>query len=298
LTHDVTERLSGVFAPLATPFDNDRILIDGLIANVEKMNHSGLRGYFVLGTNGEYKSLDIEERIRVLTAVVGRRDPHMVVMAGCGAESTKITVDAVNRAADCGADMVSLLMPHFFAKRMTADLMVSYIVEVADTAPVPVVLYNNPPVAAGVNIGPDVIEKVRSHPNVVGIKDSSKQSWEGNLEAAGDELCVLAGSANYFLDLLQAGGGGGVLSLANVFPERCASLYRAFVDGKHEEARKLSDEIVALNHDVSGTYGIAGVKAAMELVGYCGGTPRRPLPGLTKQETQRLHEAIRSRNLL
>ena len=298
MTERVRGQLSGVFAPMVTPFDNDRILIDGLIANVERMNGSGLRGYFVLGTNGEYKSLDIEERIRVLTAVVGRSDRSMVVMAGCGAESTKMTIDAVKRSVDCGADLVSLLMPHFFAKRMTTDVMVSYVIEVAEASTVPVLLYNNPSVAAGVSIGSEVIAKVRSHPNVVGIKDSSKDCWKPNLQAAGNELCVLAGSANYFFDLLQAGGTGGVLSLANVFPERCAALYRAFVDGKHEEARTLSDEIVALNHDVSGSYGVAGVKAAMDMVGFAGGTPRRPLPGLADPERRRLEEAIRSRGLL
>ena len=299
MTDHVRDELCGVFAPMVTPFKDDELFIDGLIANVEQMNCSGLRGYFVLGTNGEYKSLNFEEQTRVLTAVVKHRSSDKVVMAGCGAESTKATIDAVNRAVDCGADLVTLLMPHFFAKRITPEIMVSYIIEVADLSAVPVLLYNNPSVAAGVGIGPEVIKEVKGHPNVIGIKDSSRQSWRSNLEAAaGDDFSVLAGSANYFFDLLEVGGRGGVLSLANVFPGRCANLYRVFMDGKREEAGKLNEELVSLNRSVSGSYGVAGVKAAMDLVGFSGGLPRKPLPGLSGPELQSLEEAVRAAGFL
>lgn len=298
MSQGLKEKLSGVFAPMVTPFRDDELFIDGLIGNVEKMNGSGLRGYFVLGTNGEYKSLSFEEQTRVLTAVVQHRSPDKLVMAGCGAESTKVTIEAVKRAVDCGADMVSLLMPHFFAKRITTEVMVSFITEVADASAVPVLLYNNPSVAAGVTIGPEVIAEVKGHPNVVGMKDSSKQSWKDNLEAAGDELFMLAGSANYFLDLLEAGGIGGVLSLANVFPDRCVSLYRAFVEGRQDEAARINEELLSLNRAVSGTHSVAGVKAAMDMVGFSGGLPRKPLPGLSEREARELAELFRSGGFL
>lgn len=294
----ITDSLSGVFAPMVTPFSNDNVNIDGLIINVEKMNESGLRGYFVLGTNGEYKSLDLEEQIKVLITVVAHRSADKLVMAGCGAESTKKTIDAVKRAVDCGADLVSLLMPYFFAKRMTDEVMISFIIDVADASAVPVLLYNNPSVTAGVKIGPAVIKEVKNHPMVVGIKDSSKESWKLNLEAAENGLLVLAGSANYFLELLLKGGSGGVLSLANVFPERCASLYKAFISGKQNEAKIISNELVSLNQEVSGSYGVAGVKAAMDMVGLSGGLPRKPIPGLAAAEIADLKEILRSRGLL
>ena len=280
--------LSGVFAPMVTPFEDDAILWKGLVANVEKMNESGLRGYFVLGTNGEFKSLAVEERFEVLRTVVKHRAPGLVVMAGCGAESTKETIDLVRRAADLGADMASLLMPSFFAKKMTADVMERYIVEVADTSSIPVVLYNNPPVAAGVTIRLEVLRKLAGHPKVVGIKDSSKETYQENLQAASASFSVLAGSAAYFLDLLKRGGTGGVLSLANVFPAECARLHRAFVDGRLDEAEQLSRQLVELNTKVSGTFGVAGVKASMDLAGFVGGVPRRPHKGLTPEELQKL----------
>lgn len=282
----------GVFAPMVTPFRNDRVVFHGLVENVEKMNGTALAGYFVLGTNGEYKSLSVPERFAVLRTVVKSRAKEKVVMAGMGFESTEETIAMTLRAADEGADMVSLLMPHFFAKKMTPDVLAGYVTDVADASPLPVLLYNNPSVAAGVTIRADLIRLVKDHPNVVGIKDSSSETYKENLTVAKETMSVLAGTANYFLDLLKNGGSGGVLSLANVFPDACAKLYTLFKAGKMEEAEALNRSLIELNHKVSGAFGVAGVKAAMDLSGFCGGVPRKPLLPLTDQQVETLKQSL------
>jgi 4-hydroxy-2-oxoglutarate aldolase len=180
-------------------------------------------------------------------------------------------------------DMVSLLMPHFFAQRIDDEVLIRYIIEVADHSPVPVLIYNNPSVAAGITVSPEVVRRVATHQNVIGMKDSSRGNYKEYLKVAGEGFYVLAGSAGFFLELLKAGGTGGVLSLANVFPDECAKLYALFKKGKNEEAAKLSERIVGLNKVVSGSGGVASVKAAMDLVGLYGGEPRRPISGATAE---------------
>jgi 4-hydroxy-2-oxoglutarate aldolase len=295
---EVKEMLSGVFAPVATPFQDDEVFYKGLSENIEKMNESGLKGYFVLGTNGEYKSLSVVERLEVLKTVAAHKKKDKVFMAGTGMESTKETIEMTRRAVDIGAQMVSLLMPHFFAKRIDDDVLVRYITEVADNSPVPVLIYNNPSVAAGVTVSPEVVRRVSSHPNVVGMKDSSKGNYKGYLEAAGEGFYVLAGSAGFFFELLQAGGIGGVLSLANVFPDVCATLYTLFIEKKIEEAAALSERIVGLNKVVSGMSGVASVKAAMDLAGFHGGEPRRPISGVTAGQREALKKELLERGFL
>jgi 4-hydroxy-2-oxoglutarate aldolase len=189
-------------------------------------------------------------------------------------------------------------MPSFFAKSIDEDVMVRFITEVADQAPIPVVLYNNPAVAAGVTLTYNVLNRVKEHPNVLGIKDSSKDTYKENLKTASNKFFVLAGSANYFLDLLENGGTGGVLSLANVFPDACVSLYRAFLEGRKDEAKRLNETLVALNKAVSGTFGVAGVKAAMDLAGYIGGVPRRPLKELTEAQRDSLKNTLKELGFL
>ena len=285
--------IEGVFAPMTTPFDNDRIVFHGLAANVEKMNATGLTGYFVLGTNGEYKSMSVEERFLVLKTVIAHAAPDKIIMAGMGFESTHETIENILRAADTGVKMVSLLPPHFFAKKMNApENQASYILEVADASPLPVLLYNNPSVASNVVITSETLKLVKDHPNVIGIKDSSKDTYLDLLETAKGSMNVLAGSANYFMDLMARGGTGGVLSLANVFPDACAKLYKLVKAGKTKEAEELNAVLVTLNKEVSGSFGVAGVKAAMDFCGFCGGVTRRPMPALKADQLETLKKIV------
>jgi len=277
------EMLTGVFAPMTTPFKNDEVDYEGLAGNVEKMNSTGLKGYFVLGTNGEFKALSIEERFKILDLVVKTAAKDKVIMAGCGAESTRETIELVKRAADKGAKMASVLMPCFFAKKMTDELQERHAYEVADASPIPIVIYNNPSVNAGVVVKQALALRLAAHPNIAGIKDSSKETYIENLAAGSAKFHVLAGSAAYFLDLMRKGGKGGVLSLADVFPQQCADLYNAIKAGKNDLAEELNNKLVNLNSKVSGAFGVAGVKAAMDLVGFAGGLPRRPYKGLTAE---------------
>jgi len=293
-----SDDLSGVFAPMVTPFGlDDAVLLSGVAANVQRLNATGLRGYFVLGTNGEYKALTTEERLQVLDVVVQHRAQGKVIMAGCGAESTKETIDLARRVAAHGADVASVLMPSFFAKKMTAEVMVRHALAVAEASPIPVVLYNNPSVAAGVTIRLEVLERVATHPNIVGIKDSSKETYLENLKASSRKFSVLAGSAGYFTDLLRRGGAGGVLSLANVVPDACVALYDAFRAGRQDEEKRLDQLLVDLNTKVSGKYGVPGVKAAMTICGFVGGVPRRPFLALGTEEVNGLRVALEQSEL-
>lgn len=287
------EMLSGVYAPMCTPFENDEVTYAGYRKNIEIMNSSGLKGYFILGTNGEFKTLSEEERVKILELAVESADSSKVVMAGTGVESTRETIRLTKQAAEIGVSSVSLLMPNFFVKRMDDNALISHILEVADASPIPIVLYNNPSVAASLVISDIVVKRVSEHENVIGIKDSSRDTWKTNCQFDTDKFSTMAGSASYFLDLLDEGGTGGVLSLANVIPNACADLFTLYSEGKKDEAKALNERLVSLNKQVSGQYGVAGVKFAMDFAGFSGGLPRRPLAGLTDADKKALEAVLK-----
>jgi 4-hydroxy-2-oxoglutarate aldolase len=286
------ERLSGVFAPLTTPFDDQgNILLEKMASNVQKLNGSRLRGYLVLGTNGEFRSLATAEQMEVLKTVVKTASPDKVIMAGTGAESTKVSIDLCHQAAEMGAHYGSLITPFFFAKKMSDHALINHFIQVAEKSPIPVLLYNNPGVT-GITMSTTVVKEVSSHPQIVGMKDSSPGNLSAYIGSAKPSFSLLAGSANFFFTALLMGAVGGVLSLADAFPEPCCKLYELGVGGKLAEGRELQFYLMKINQLVSGKFGVAGVKAAMDFAGFYGGPTRAPLAPLTADEKKKLREEL------
>jgi 4-hydroxy-2-oxoglutarate aldolase len=291
-------RLSGVFAPITTPFhEQGDLLLDKLASNIQRLNQSRLRGYLVLGTNGEFRSLSGHEQMEVLKTVVKTASSGKVIMAGTGAESTKVSIELCHQAAEIGAHYGSLITPFFFAKKMTDKVLIQHFVQVADQSPIPVLLYNNPGVT-GVTISTAVIKEVSSHPKIVGMKDSSPGNLSAYILNANPGFSLLAGSANFFFTGLLMGAVGGVLSLADAFPEPCCKLYDLGVNGQLKEGRELQFQLMELNQKVSGKFGVAGVKVAMDFAGFYGGPPRSPLALLTAEEKKKLLEELKASGVL
>jgi 4-hydroxy-2-oxoglutarate aldolase len=291
-------RLSGVFAPITTPFHEQGDLhLEKLSFNIQRLNQSRLRGYLVLGTNGEFRSLSSHEQMEVLKTVVKTASSGKVIMAGTGAESTKVSIELCHQAAEIGAHYGSLITPFFFAKKMTDKVLIQHFVQVADQSPIPVLLYNNPGVT-GVTISTAVIKEISSHPKIVGMKDSSPGNLSAYILNANPGFSLLAGSANFFFTGLLMGAVGGVLSLADAFPEPCCRLYDLGVNGQLKEGRELQFQLMELNQKVSGKFGVAGVKAAMDFAGFYGGPPRAPLVPLSGEEKKKLLEDLKGSGFL
>ena len=292
---DHTSKLSGVFAPVVTPFKNDELIIDDLRYNLRKLNESNLTGYLALGSNGEFKSLTTREQILVLE-VFAQEKGDKTVMVGTGCESTKQTIDTSLIAADMGFEYVSILTPNYFAKLMSGPVLKDYYTRIADELPIPVLLYNAPGFTGGVQIPPAIMCELSHHPNIVGMKDSSPTGparYLSNLDRTA-EFHILAGSINFFYQSLHLGSPGGVISLSNVLPDLCCDLYRLFREGKFEEARDLHFRLGRLSIAISGSYGVAGVKAAMNMTGFRGGEPRHPLTPLSAKGIESVRNSILS----
>lgn len=286
------DKLSGVFAPITTPFNEQGdLLFDELSSNIQRLNQSRLRGYLVLGTNGEFRSLSTPEQMELLWKVVKAASSDKVIMAGTGAESTKLSIELCHQAAEIGAHYGSLITPFFFAKQMSDKTLINHFVHVAEASPIPVLLYNNPGVT-GITMSTTVIKEVSSHPKIVGMKDSSPGNLSAYILNARSGFNLLAGSANFFFTGLLMGAVGGVLSLANAFPEPCCRLYDLGAAHQLEEGKKLQFQLMEINQRVSGKFGVAGVKAAMDFAGFYGGPPRAPLSPLTFDEKRKLQEDL------
>ena len=286
------KKLSGVFAPVVTPFRSGEVSLDDLRFNLKKLNETELAGYLALGSNGEFRSLTDTEQIQVLEVFAEERSDK-VIMVGAGCESTAQTIEKSKLACKMGFDYVSVLTPCYFPKQIDGATLQKHYERIADSIEIPVLLYNAPGFT-GMRIPVQTVLELSKHPNIVGMKDSAPEGPArllARLDPA-EDFHVLAGSANIMYPCLHLGASGGVVSVANFVPCPCSYLYQLFTEGRYDEAKELHSRISRLNQAVSGPWGVAGVKAAMDITGFRGGHPRCPLPAVTADDARQIKQQL------
>jgi 4-hydroxy-2-oxoglutarate aldolase len=287
-------QLNGIFPPLPTSFNSDESLSEKHIRrNIGYLNSFDLRGYLILGSNGELVMLTHDEKIRVMHAAREAVPREKLLLAGTGCESTHKTISLCKEAAKAGADAVMVLNPSYYKAQMTHSALVKHYHAVADASDLPVIIYNMP-ANTGIDMTADDILAIADHPNIIGLKDSG-----GNVAKMGDIVFrakegfqVLAGSAGFLLPALSVGAVGGVLALANIAPNPCINIYRAFQEGSIELARELQHSIIALNTAVTRKWGVPALKAAMDHSGMYGGACRKPLQPITEDVNEKLKQLL------
>ncbi len=271
--------LTGVFAPLPTPFDeDDAVDVIRLRASLKWWMSSPLAGFVVLGSNGEAVLMDDDECDCVVAearALIPRQRPLIV---GTGRESTRAAIRASRRAAELGADAVLVRTPGFFKSQMTSEAFVRHYTAVADASPVPVLLYNFTAVT-GVNLVPGAVARLAEHPNIIGMKESGSDIAQISelVSVAPKAFSVLAGSGSTFYAALCAGVTGGILALATLLPEPCVRLFELSQRSHYEEARALQQRLMPIARLISSSHGVPGLKAALAIAGCDVGRPRSPL---------------------
>ena len=293
------ETLKGIFPPLTTPFQNDEIALNKLAENIQKYNESDLSGYVVFGSNGESVFLTSEEKLILISSVKEHANENKKIIAGTGLESIKDTIFLTNNAAKIGADFALIITPSFYKSVMNHNAFISYYTAVADSVSIPVIIYNVTKFT-NVNIASETIAELAQHPNIIGIKDSTENIAQVSetIHNTPNDFTVLVGTGSVLLPGLNAGANGGILALSNIAPNECLQIYNLFAEGKLEEAKEIQNRLLPVNKAITAKYGVAGLKAAMDTIGYYGGYPRKPLQELTQNDIEDLKTILERANLL
>ena len=280
-----SKRFAGVFTPIATPFtSNDTVDEKGLASNVKRWMTTPLTGLVVLGSNGEAPQLDDDEADRVVEIVRAGVPKDRPLIVGSGRESTKATIAATRRAAELGADAALVRTPSFFKSQMTTEVFIRHYSAVADASRIPVLLYNVTMYTA-VTLPVDAIEQLSAHPNIAGIKESGNDLpyISECINRTPDDFTFLAGSATTLFQSLCSGADGAVLALAALLPDECVEMVKLVKENRIAQARELQRRLTPIARSIGGGFGISGLKAALDLLGFSGGPPRPPLRPASKQ---------------
>jgi 4-hydroxy-2-oxoglutarate aldolase len=292
--------LRGVFPPIPTPFTLEGDLDLGhLSSNLERWKEQPLSGYVVGGSNGEFVSLTLEERVRVVEEVHARIPEDRVLIAGSGMQSTNGTIELTIKMAEVGADAAIVVTPSYYKALMKAEALTHHYLQVADASPIPILLYSVP-ANTGIDLPAEAVIQLAEHPNVIGIKDSggSVVKMGRMVQETAPDFQVLAGSAGFMLGALAVGAVGVVAALANIAGEDLVQMLHFFRSGEMEKARILQNRLIEPNTAVTARFGVPGLKAAMDMMGYYGGPVRSPLLSLDEGAKNELGRVLSKSGLL
>jgi 4-hydroxy-tetrahydrodipicolinate synthase len=236
--------MQGVLAPVLTPFDRDLNPDPARFARFCKsLLEEGCSALAPFGTTSEANSLSLDERERLLDALLEAGIPPEKLVPGTGCAAVTDTARLTRKAARAGCAGV-LMLPPFYYKNVSAEGLYRSFAQAIDRAGdsrVRVYLYHIPQVSQ-VAIPLGVIERLLgAYPGVVvGIKDSSGDfaNTRAMLRAfPGFEVFV--GSEKFLLANLREGGAGCITATANV---NAPAIARAFRE-RTEEAQREIDRV-------------------------------------------------------
>jgi len=291
----IISNFKGILPPLVTPFNRRGNIDIGLFReNVRRYVGIGLAGVLVAGSTGEAPYLTERERLRLVEAARDLVRPPELLLAGTGLESTNATLALSREAVARGADAVLLLTPCYYKARMDSAALRRHFCTVAEALRRPVILYNIPQFT-GLRMSPETISALSRHPNIFALKESSGDLAYARaiLRKVRSGFRVVVGAPDILLDALRAGAAGAVLGLADFAPEICVGIYEAFQKRQMKTARALQQRLTLLAQKIGTPYGVAGIKAALDLCGYAGGPPRDPLVPLDARGRRAVAAALR-----
>ena len=288
--------------PTTTPFDPVTGEVDAvaLRRNVERWARTGISGLVIGGSTGEAVFLDERERDLSWDVVARSVPDDLLLVAGTGAESLRTTMRLTRMAAGRGFHAVLVQPPAFYRGAMTPAVVRDHYLAVADGAPVPVIVYQVPTRFSTLDLPAGLVAELSAHENIAGIKDS-----RGKLETVAELVTrsargfqVLVGSGSLLYAALETGAAGGILGVANLAPRACARIHSLYVAGDRAGAGRLQERVGPLHKAVVGGMGVAGVKSALDMLGYRGGPPRPPLGPLSESRRAELGEHLTRAGLL
>ncbi len=290
--------LKGLYIALVTPFKDNGSLNEEKLAELVKFHSSaGTDGLVPCATTSESPTLSRDEQDRMIKIAVKHSSGRMKVVAGCGTNSTRRSIENIRRARSLGADAAMTASPYY--NKPTQEGLYAHFRKLADEGGLPLMLYNVPG-RTGVNIDPATVERLCDHDNIVAVKEASGDVEQVSeiIARCGPRIDLLSGDDAITLPILSAGGRGVVSVVGNIIPGLMLKLISLFNEGKQTEATELHLKLLPLCQAIFLETNPVPVKEAMNMIGKEIGGPRLPLVGLREENRIKLREVLTDFGLL
>jgi dihydrodipicolinate synthase/N-acetylneuraminate lyase len=292
----------GVIAPMVTPVTESGQIHTGSVEKLVDFVINAGNFPFILGTTGEIASNSVTNRENLVKLTAKQVNGRKTLYAGITDNCIENTINAAKKYADWGINVFVVHLPYFFP--LTDDLILKYYETIAEKSPLPIVIYNIKSVTH-MSIPIDVIEKLSTHPNIVGLKDSERDYDRveklAKLFTDREDFSLFIGWTNKSSQALLLGFDGIIPNTSNVTPSLFQSLYESAVKGDEVQAMNYQDKAESLSKLVQNNKTmvrtVPELKAIMNHLGICTPYVLPPLVHLTENENEELIKIYKSLDL-
>ena len=293
----MTPLFTGCGTAIVTPFKNGEIDYPALDNLVEFQLANGVDAIIACGTTGEPATMTWEEHLAVIRRVVDVANHRVPVIAGTGSNCTREAVEAAHVAREFGADAQLVVTPYY--NKTSQEGLVAHYNAVADVATLPVIVYNVPG-RTGLNIGPDALQKICKHPNVIGVKEASPDVAQAldKLRLVGDDAAFYCGSDELNVPLLSCGFVGIISVLSNVMPSATSAMVHAALNGDYAFAAREQLRMMPMIRALFCETSPIPCKAAMHAMGMMEDELRLPLVPMQPANREKMLNPMRGYGLI
>ncbi len=283
----------GSAVALVTPFDeNGNVNFDKIKELVDFQIENGTDAIVACGTTGEASTMNDEEHLAAIKAIIDAADKRVPVIAGTGGNDTAHSIYLSQEAEKLGADALLIITPYY--NKANKSGLRKHFVSIANSVKLPIILYNVPS-RTKVNIPPALVaDLARNVDNIVALKEAC-----GDLAQVAevcrlvpDDFAVYSGNDDSILPLLSLGGSGVISVLANVCPRETHDLVSKFFEGDIEGSRKLQLGMKPLIDALFIEVNPVPVKTALNLLGFNVGDLRLPLAEMEEEDLEVLKREL------
>ncbi|GLC31873.1 dihydrodipicolinate synthase family protein [Clostridium omnivorum] len=279
----------GIFIAFYACYDKENnISIEATKKLARFYAEKGVKGLYVGGSSGEGFLLTVEERKKMLEAVMAEVGSELTIIVHVGAAATKDSMELARHAKEVGAHALSAV-PNVYYGLPERSIELHW-KNIMDSAELPFIIYNIPQ-TTGYSLSNNLLKKMLSYQNVVGIKNSSMSTYDIQKFKAigGEKLLVFNGPDEQYISGRIMGADSGIGGTYGVMPELFLKAEEYFSNGNIEKAKEVQftiNEIIGELLSFPSLYGAA--KEVVKLRGIDIGTTRLPLEPVDEADMPRV----------
>ncbi|MBE5771261.1 MAG: 4-hydroxy-tetrahydrodipicolinate synthase [Clostridiales bacterium] len=283
----------GCGVALITPFENGEINYAQLDQLVDFQLQHGTDAIIACGTTGEPSTMTDAEWESVIARVVDRVNGRIPVIAGTGGNHTAEIIQKARRARELGAQAQLCVTPYY--NKTTQAGLIAHYTALADDDSLPVIVYNVPS-RTGLNMQPETLAAIASHPNIIAMKEASGNMVQimDMIRLCGDRIAFYSGSDELTAPFRAVGGKGVISVAANIAPDLMRDMSHLPID----QATALNIQALPLINALFSEVNPIPIKAAAAMLGMCKNELRLPLVPLSPANESKLREEMQKAGLL